>query len=239
MTLHKYFKLLKYCVVSALVLLTTNSVVGNFYFQGGGSFWPDFSVQQITSSGIPLDRPQQSSVVRNIDVWISAGYALNDNWNIEAFFARLPETNAFSPINVYYQGVRIDAATGTINLATETAMVGVGGGYEFPISERIWLTGKVGFAFAQNESDLDLFLPNFQVPIAPEDIDDFDVSDITQDIDVFHFDEESESTVDTFFAVGIRVPIDHTNTSVTATYQLVKTAKNTESGLFLGLRWDI
>ena len=239
MTRKKILKLLKFSVVGAVLLLTTNCVFGSFYFQGGGSFWREFDVRQITRSGIPIDRPQQTSVVRRIDVWLGAGYALNEDWHIEAFFARLPTTNAFSQFDTYYRGILLPGAGGTINLSTETAMIGVGGGYEFALNEQILLFGKLGVAYAQNDSELDLFSQSFAIPINAEDIFDFDRSDLTVDIEDLNFDKKTESTLDLYFAVGVRIPLLDSNTSVTATYQFVSTSTNIESGLFVGLRWDL
>lgn len=240
LTLCTLRKFLKYCAVSALVVLATNSVVGNFYFQGGVAYWPDYSLPPLTTAGIPVGSQEEANVVRNTDLWIGAGYTLGDQWSVEAFFSRLPSTEVFSRFNVYYQGIPIEPNTGSITLYTETVTVGVGAVYEISISDRLSLIGKVGVAFAQDDSDLDIFFPRVQIPIDPEDFDDFDESDLTfDDIGGFNLDDEDDTTLDAYFAVGVRIPIEGTLASVTATYQFVNTSENTESGLFLGLRWDI
>ena len=235
-TLLKIWKSLQYCVLGAFVLLTTHSVFGNFFFQGGVTYWPDHELPRLTRTGIPIGSQQEANVVRNTDLWIGAGYALKNEWSVEAFFARLPSTEVFSRFNVYYQGLPVDPDAGTITLYTETVIVGVGAVYEFSISERLSLIGKAGVAFAQKDSDLDILFPSFQIPIDPEDLDDFDEGDITDDIGELTFDEEDENTLNMYFAVGVRIPIQDTLASVIATYQFVNTPENTESGLFVGIR---
>lgn len=238
MTLDKFFRLLLCCVGSALVIGTANNVFGDFYFQGGVSVWPGYDVPRLTTSGVPIERSQETSVVGSADFWIGAGYSVNEEWSFEAYYARLPSTEAFSRFNVFYQGLPVDPPAGTITLYIETTMVGVGGVYEFALSDRISLIGKAGVAYAQKASDLDI-VSQFQIPLAPEDVDDFDESDITHDLGNAPFDDDDDRALDMYFAVGLRIPLQLSNASVTATYQFVNTAANTESGLFAGIRWDL
>lgn len=216
---------------------------GNFYFHGGVTYWPDYSLPPLTTARIPVGNQEEANVVRNTDLWIGAGYTLGDRWSVEVFFSRLPSTEVFSRFHVYYQGVPIEPASGTITLYTETTSLGVGAAYEYSISDQLSLIGKAGVAFAtfaKNFSELDIFLPRLQVPIAPEDTGDFDENDLTvDDLGGFSFDDEDDTTLDVYFAVGVRIPIVGTPACATVTNQVVNASENAEAGLFLGIRWDL
>lgn len=235
----KFFTFLKVCVASTLLLLATNFVFGDFYFQGGISFWPDYELPRLGRGGSSFINSEEGDVVRSRDLWLGAGYKLDDQWSIESFFSRLPATEVFSRLNVYYQDILLVPNTGSITLTTETIAYGIGAVYEHSINDRMSLIGKAGVAVVQNDSDINVLFPRFELPLGLN-VDEFDESFISTDnITSVLLSDQEESTVDAYFAFGVNIPIQNTLASVTVFYEFLKTPGGTESGPFLGIRWDL
>ena len=235
------------CLVGcALTLITTNCVLGQFYLQGGASRWADFEPpNSILSDRSFVDR-ETTGIDGNTAFWVGAGYHANEEWSFEAFYSRLPSTEVNSELYIYYWGRPISSnpirpQTISVSVNTDTTMVGVGAVYDFYVNDRLSIIGKAGVAYTQQDSDFDISVPFFRSPpiFFGDDDYDFDFYD-----DQFYFDDdrlfgEDESSIDMYFALGVRLPIQDTPASVTAIYQFISTPSSSESGLFVGIRWDL
>lgn len=232
---------LKYIVVSTVVLLTTNSVFGQFFVQGGTSYWPSFDVPQLTLYDYPLGNRDDGTVDRRTDLWIGAGYRVDDAWSFEAFFSRLPSTEVSVDLFSIWGRRPIAPQTVSISVNTDTTTVGFGAVYDLYINERISFIGKAGVAFTQQDVEVDASFPRFPGPPIYFGDDDFD--DLFENflVDDDYYDDliGDDSTLDMYFAVGVRLPIQDSPASVTATYQFVSTPRDSESGLYLGLCWEL
>lgn len=239
---------LKYIVASTAVLLTTNSVFGQFFVQGGTSYWPSFEVPQLTLYDYPLGNRDAGTVDRRTDLWIGAGYRVDDAWSFEAFFSRLPSTEVSIDLFSIWGRRPIAPQTVSISVNTDTTTVGFGAVYDLYINERISFIGKAGVAFTQQDVEVDASFPRFPGPpiyFGDDDFDDlFDIDDLFEDFvfDDDYYDDligDDDSTLDMYFAVGVRLPIQDSPASVTATYQFVSTPRDSESGLYVGLCWEL
>ena len=240
------WKLTQYVVGCALVLITTNCVLGQFYLQGGTSNWFDFEPPSSILSELPLVDRESSNIDRNTQLWLGAGYQVNQEWSFEAFYSKLPSTEINSELYVFYRGRPISPGpirpqTISISVNTETTIVGVGAIYDFYVNDRLSIIGKAGVAYTKQDSEVDVSFSFFQIPpiFFGNDNYDFDLYD-----DGFYLDDDGlfgddESTLDMYFALGVRLPIQNTPASVTATYQFISTPSGSESGLFVGIRWDL
>ena len=234
-------------VVSVLVLIASNSVLGQFYLQGGISSWIDFEAPDSILSDLPI-LDNESSVDGNSQYWLGAGYQVSDEWSFEAFYSKLPSTEVNSEMYIFFGGRPIlpgpiypQAISVTVN--TETTTFGVGAVYDFYVNDRLSIIGKAGIAFTQQDSEVDIEFPRYGIGFPPIDYgdDDFELHLFPED---FYFDEDffyggDENSTDMYFAVGVRIPIQDSPASVTATYQFINTPDDSESGLFVGIRWEL
>ena len=239
---------LKYVVLSTVMLLATNSVFGQFFVQGGTSYWSSFEVPQLTLYDFPLGNRDDGAVDRRTDLWIGAGYRVDDAWSFEAFFSRLPSTEVSTDLFSIFGSRPIFPQSVSISVKTDTTTVGFGAVYDLYINERISFIGKAGVAFTQQDVEVDVSFPRFPGPpiyFGDDDFDDiFDIDDLFGDfvIDGDYYDDligDDDSSLDMYFAVGVRLPIQDSPASVTATYQFVSTPRDSESGFYVGLCWEL
>jgi len=238
----------KYLIASAFVLLATNSVFGQFFVQGGSSYWPSFDVPQLTLYNFPLGNRDDGAVERRTDLWLGAGFRIDEAWSFETFFSRLPSTEVRTELFSIYGSRPILPQSVSISVNTDTTTVGFGAVYDLYINERISLIGKAGVAVTQQDVDVDVSFSRFPGPpiyFGDDDFDDlFDADDLFDD---FRFDDDyyddligdDDSTLDMYFAVGVRLPIQESPGFVTATYQLISTPRDSESGLYVGICWQL
>ena len=238
----------KYFIASIVVLLTANSVLGQFYVQGGSSYWPDFDDSPLTLYDFPLGNRDDGSVDRRTDLWIGAGFRVNEAWSFEAFFSRLPSTEFSTDLFTIFGSFPIAPQSVSISVNTDTTTIGFGAVYDLYINDRISFIGKAGVAFTQQDVDVNVSFPRFSGPpiyFGDDDFEDlFDIDDLFEDFfyDDDYYDDligDDESTLDMYFAVGVRLPIQDSPASVTATYQYISTPRDTESGLYVGLCWEL
>lgn len=237
---------MNYVIASALVLIASNSVLGQFYLQGGASNWFDFEPPSTIISELPFLGEDSSSVDGNTQFWLGAGYQVNEEWSFEAFYSKLPSTEVNSDIYIFFNGRPvvprpIAPQSVSISVTTDTTTMGVGAVYDFHVNDRLSIIGKVGIAFTQQDSEVDINLPRFPIPPIYFGDDDIGLDLIGSD---FYFDEDDlfeddENSTDMYFAAGVRLPIQDSPASVIATYQLISTTDESESGLFVGIRWDL
>lgn len=245
--IHPHFwNQLKCVIASVLLLITSNSVFGQFYLQGGASNWFDFEAHSSLVTQLPIVDRESSKVDGNTQFWLGAGYQVNEEWSFEAFYSKLPSTEVNSDLYFFYEErpflrELILPQTISISVKTNSTTVGVGAVYDFYVNEQLSLIGKAGVAFTQQDSVVGVMFPRFRVQriFFEDDDDEFDSYD-----DGFYFDDDGffddeASTIDMYFAVGVRLPIQDTRACVTATYQFVNTPESSESGLFVGIRWDL
>ena len=240
---------LKYYVLSCLVLLATNSVFGQFFLQGGSSYWPDFDVPQLSRYNIPLRGDHDDGTLdRRADLWVGAGYRLDEAWSFEAFLSRLPSTEVSADLFSIFGSPRIVPLSLSISMKTDTTTVGFGAVYDLFINERVSLIGKAGVAFTQQEVEVGVSFPRFPLPPIYFEDDDvlffFDEDSLFEDLESYgdYYEEligDDESALDMYFAIGVRLPIQDSPGSVTATYQFISTPRDTQSGLYLGLCWEL
>lgn len=245
LTLATLKKFLKWLVASTLVLTITSSVFGQFYILGGASYWPSLEPPKTTLYGLPLADGDEEGVDRLTDLWIGAGYRVNETWSFEAFFSKLPSTQADIDLFSIFGGQWIVPQSVSLSITTDTNVLGFGAVYEFPINDQLSLIGKAGVARTQQSTEVDLSLPSFPFPpiFFGDDDDFFNVDDYYDEyfVDDILDDllEEDETTFDMYFAFGIKLPIQNTRASVSATYQFISTPQESESGLFVGICWDL
>lgn len=247
-TCNSRWRALKYVIVSTVLMLVTNSVLGQFFVQGGTSYWPNFEAPQLTLYDFPLGNRDDGTVDRRTDLWIGAGYRVDETWSFETFFSRLPSTEVSTDLFSIFGSRPILPQSVSISVITDTTTVGFGAVYDLYINDRVSLIGKAGVAFTQQDVEVDVTLPRFPIPpiyFGDYDFDDlFDINEVFDDLlsDDDYYDDligEDESTLDMYFAVGVRLPIQDTPASVTATYQLVSTPGDSESGFYVGLCWEL
>ena len=234
----------KWCIALIFVLTVTSSVFGQFYIVGGASYWPSIEPPQSTLYGLPFGDQGDKGVDRNTDLWVGAGYRVNDSWSFEAFFSRLPSTEVDVDLFSIYGGPQIVPQSVSISIATDTTVLGLGAVYEFYINDQVSLIGKVGVARTQQNTEVDVSFPRLPfLPIFFGDDNYFDDDDYYEqyfDDDIYdEILEDDESTFDMYFALGVKLPIQNTPASVSATYQLISTPEDSESGLFVGIHWDL
>lgn len=236
---------MKWCIAIASILTVTSTVFGQFYLLGGASYWPSFEPPQTTVYGFPFADREDDGVDSRTELWVGAGYQVNDSWSFEAFFSKLPSTEVEVNLFSIYGAPQIVPQSVSLSVSTDTSVLGVGAVYEFFINDRMSLIGKAGVARTHQNTEVDVSLPRFPFPPIYFGDDDFSFDD-----DVFYeqffgddlFDDilnEDESTFDMYFAVGVKVPIQNTRASISATYQFISTPGDSESGLFVGIRWDL
>ena len=241
--LRRLVPLFQTVLTSVLVMIAASCLHGQFYLQGGITYWPEFESPSFTQSTFQSRAREHAEVDQNSDFWIGGGYKVTEEWSFEAFFSQLPSStvsivyyfpfqrSALRPSEVYYE------------IDTETTVFGVSASYEFSINDRLYLTGKAGLASSNQETTLvELLIPEFTVSDGFFDDNCFYDCDDQDYLDYFvayDFFTEESSSVDLHFAVGVRIPIHETKASVTATYQFFRTSDTDQSGLYLGLRWDL
>ena len=246
---HSRWSALKYLIAITVVLLATNNVFGQFFVQGGSSYWPSFNVPQLTLYDFPLGNRDDGTVERRTDLWLGAGFRVDEAWSFEGFFSKLPSTEVNVDLFSIYGGRPILPQNVSISVNTDTTTIGFGAVYDLYINERIsFIVAKAGVAFTQQDVDVDASFPRFRGPpiyFGDDDFDDlFDIEDLFEDFvyDEDYYDDligDDESTLDMYFAVGVRLPIQDSPASVTATYQFISTPRDSESGLYVGICWQI
>ena len=232
-----FTKFWRLSIASIALVIASNSVFGQFYLQGGASYWPDLHTPSSILSERWLDENDSTSNHRNSDLWLGTGYSVNEEWSFEVFFSKLPSTEVSSKLNLYSTfGDRLIVPQSiSISQKTETTIIGVGAVYDFYIGERLSLIGKAGVAYTTQESEIDVSFPRFRFPTFIYDDDDYYDDWFEDYLDL----GDDESMLDMYFAIGVRLPIQETQASVTATYQFVNTPGHSESGLLIGIRWNL
>ena len=229
----------------ACVLTLTSSVFGQYYLLGGASYWPSLEPPQTTAYGFPFADRDENGVDRRTELWVGAGYQVNDSWSFEAFFSKLPSTEVDVDFFSIYGERQIVPQSVSLSITTDTTVLGFGAVYEFHINEQVSLIGKAGVARTQQNTEVDVSLPRFPFPPIYFGDDDYYFDDdyfYEQFFDDDLFDDilgADESTFDMYFAFGVKVPIQSSRASVSATYQFISTPGDSESGLFVGIRWDL
>ena len=239
---------LKQFLIGTAVLFATSSVFGQFFLQGGTSYWPSFDAPEFTLYDFPIGSRDDGAVDRRTDLWIGAGYRVDEAWSFEAFFSRLPTTEFSTDLFSIYSTRLILPQSVSLTANTDTTTVGFGAVYDLYINERISLIGKAGVAFTQQDVEVDVSFPRFPSPpiyFGDDDFDDlFDSDGLIENFlgdDDYYGDliGDDESTLDMYFAIGVRLPIQDSPASVTATYKFVSTPRDSESGLYVGLCWEL
>ncbi len=127
---------------------------GQFFVQGGTSYWPSFEVPQLTLYDYPLGNRDDGTVNRRTDLWIGAGYRVDDAWSFEAFISRLPSSEVSIDLFSIWDSRPILPQTVSISVNTDTTTVGFGAVYDLYINKRISFIGKAGTAFTQQDVEV-------------------------------------------------------------------------------------
>ena len=90
-------------IATALVLIASSSVFGQFYLQGGASNWFDFEPPSSIISELPFLDEDSSSVDGNVQFWLGAGYQVNEEWSFEAFYSELPSTEVNTEFYIFFR----------------------------------------------------------------------------------------------------------------------------------------
>ena len=85
----KFKNFWKLSVACGTVLLGAGSIYGDVYFFGGTSYWPNYELPQTTIPDFRFNGYEESSVDRNTELWIGAGYKINKEWSFEGFYSKL------------------------------------------------------------------------------------------------------------------------------------------------------